>query len=99
LLEAEVAPNRVAAFEKQYLEETGVRPAVGEYYQKQPNKWGAECRVYLDAPQPTIDALEAAVHEVENHSVAYRADYPYRINTHDLFLELVRAGFRLGVSP
>jgi hypothetical protein len=96
LLEAEVAPAMQAQFESNYAAITGTSPAGHQHYQSQPNKWGLECRVYFNAPPSVVADLHAAGYHVEDRDGGYHGDYAYRINSVDLFWELVRRGYRLG---
>ena len=84
-----VIPKTVGSFKGHTL-------AINEYFQIQPNKWGAECRIYFDATPQQCDALEKAGFHVEARTTGYRSDYAFRINSHQLFWELVNNGYVLG---
>ena len=98
-LEAEVSPTRTAAFESRYLTATGVVVTAGmtSDYQVQPNKWGAECRIYFNSATVAAYAATHGIH-VEGPR-PYKNDYQYRINNQELWWDLVeRYGFQLGVN-
>jgi len=63
-LEAEVSNARTAAFENRYLAATGanVTPGNPSKYQLQPNKWGAECRIYFNSPSVAAIAISLGMH-------------------------------------
>lgn len=99
LLEAEVSNSRTAAFESRYLAVTGVAVTPGNpaQYQLQPNKWGAECRIYFDSAAVAAQATALGMH-VEGPR-PYNNNYAYRINSQELWWDLVDTyGFRLGVN-
>jgi hypothetical protein len=99
LLEAEVSTSRTAAFEQHYRSATGVDVTPGNppEYQLQPNKWGAECRIYFNS-QVVFDQATALGMHVEGPR-PYNNQYSYRINSQELWWELVEQyGFRLGVN-
>ena len=99
LLEAEVSPSRTAAFESRYLGATGVAvtPSNPMEYQLQPNKWGAECRIYFNSATVAAQATGMGMH-VEGPR-PYNNNYTYRINSQELWWELVETyGFELGVN-
>ena len=99
LLEAEVAPAVHTQFQNQYTAATGqlVVPGNPEYYQDQPNKWGAELRVYFNGAT-IAESLQADDIHVEHRPTGYRSgEYEYRFNDNDLWWELVeKHGLRLG---
>lgn len=101
LLEAEVAPKGQSTFEKRYRKATGVAvtPGSPKHYQKQPNKWGAELRVYFSDPGMAV-SLAAHGIRVEYPRKGYMAGkYRYRFNDNKLWWKLVEVhGLRLGVS-
>ena len=101
LLEAEVAPGAQSKFEKRYHKATGVAvtPGSSQHYQDQPNKWGAELRVYFDDPGMAV-SLEAHGAHVEYPRKGYMAGkYRYRFNDNNLWWKLVEVyGLRLGVN-
>jgi len=97
-LEAEVHPNCQQEFSKRYLAATRSFICTGapEAYLDQPNKWGAELRIYFNAEPDIVKRLEQRGYKVERTS-AYRGTYAYRINNNNLWWELVEnGGFRLG---
>ncbi len=99
LLEAEVSNSRTAAFESRYLTATGVGVSPGhpQEYQLQPNKWGAECRVYFNSAAVAALATSLGMH-VEGPR-PYNNQFMYRINSAELWWELVETyGFRLGLN-
>ncbi len=99
LLEAEVSDSRTAAFESRYLAATGVAVTPGHpaEYQLQPNKWGAECRIYFNSAAVAAQATAMGMH-VEGPR-PYHNDYTYRINNSELWWDLVETyGFLLGVN-
>lgn len=101
LLEAEVAPKAQAAFEKRYQAATkhSVSPGSPAHYQNQPNKWGAELRVYFNDPGMAV-SLEASGVHVEHPRSGYQSGkYRYRVNDNKLWWKLVEDyGLRLGPS-
>ena len=99
LLEAEVATSKTGVFEDRYLQATGVavKPGTPQEYQLQPNKWGAECRIYFNSASVAAHLTSLGMH-VEGPR-PYNDHYTYRVNSHDLWWELVENyGFRLGVN-
>jgi hypothetical protein len=101
LLEAEVAPNGKARFEKRYLTATGiaVSPGSPEHFQCQGNKWGAELRAYFnDHAMATV--LKASGVHVEGPRRGYKSgEYRYRFNNNKLWWSLVEGqGLRLGLN-
>lgn len=101
MLEAEVAPNGQTRFEKRYKAATRrtVLPGKPQHYQSQPNKWGAELRVYFN-DQNLADMLEAKGVRVEGPRKGYKAgEYRYRVNDNKLWWNLVeKQGKRLGLN-
>ncbi len=101
LLEAEVAPGSQAKFERRYTAATkrAVSPGNPVHYQSQPNKWGAELRVYFNDPGMAV-SLEALGVHVEHPRRGYNAgQYRYRANDNKLWWKLVENyGLRLGLS-
>lgn len=101
LLEAEVARKAQARFEKRYRAATGlpVSPGRPRHYQDQPNKWGAELRVYFNDPGMAV-SLEALGVHVEYPRRGYMAGkYRYRFNDNVLWWKLVEGqGLRLGAN-
>ena len=99
LLEAEVAPRGQASFRKRYKAATGlsVTPGRPKHYQNQPNKWGAELRVYFN-DHGTAATLAASGFHVEYPRRGYMAGkYRYRVNDKGLWWALVEDdGLRLG---
>lgn len=101
LLEAEVSPRGQARFQKRYKAATKhtVLPGKPQHYQSQPNKWGAELRVYFNDPGMAV-SLAAVGKHVEHPRKGYMAgQYLYRVNDSKLWWELVEVhGLRLGPS-
>ena len=95
LLEVELPKARKQDFSDQYFSETGARPS-GQHYQTQEGKWGIECRIYFDAPDSLVKKIEKAGYHVEHRKSGYGSDRPYRVNSSDLFWDLIGQGFRLG---
>lgn len=99
LLEAEVAPSGTSKFQDRYREATGmsITPGNPPEYQRQVNKWGAECRVYFNSDSAATAARSGGYHVETDRP--YRAEYRYRINDVDLWWKLVEDfEFRLGVN-
>lgn len=97
LLEAEVAPTSENEFVVRYMQIAGVSPKASPHYQRQDNKWGIECRIYFDGPDWVVESLNKLGHHVEDRAGGgYRADYAYRINSQQLFWQLIEHGYRLG---
>ncbi|HEX8524643.1 MAG TPA: hypothetical protein VF669_20470 [Tepidisphaeraceae bacterium] len=101
LLQAEVASGGQTKFESRYRKATGVvvTPGSPQHYQDQPNKWGAELRVYFNDPAMAV-SLEALNIHVEYPRRGYMAGkYRYRFNDNKLWWKLVESyGLRLGVN-
>lgn len=101
LLEAEVAPSGQGRFEKRYQAATGktISPGTTPNYQSQPNKWGAELRIYFNDPGMAVSLAAHGV-KVEYGRAGYLSGkYRYRANSNKLWWELVENhGLRLGVS-
>lgn len=101
LLEAEVPPNAQRKFEKRYQAATAlaVTPGSPQHYQAQPNKWGAELRVYFNDPGMAVSLAAHGVH-VEYPRRGYQAGkYRYRFNDNRLWWTLVEEhGLRLGLN-
>jgi hypothetical protein len=99
LLEAEVSPTSQSRFEKRYHAATGVAvtPGTPAHYQDQPNKWGAELRIYFKSPGMAISLQAHCVH-VEYRRTGYKAgEYCYRANDNKLWWKLVEVyDLRLG---
>ncbi|MCW0435567.1 MULTISPECIES: hypothetical protein [Xanthomonas] len=94
-LEAEVNPSAVDKFEAAYQQITGMIPVVGEGYQHQPNKWGAECRVYFNCDSDLSDEFSVLEIEVEEGARPYKQEWRFRVNNNEFFWALIRAGYRL----
>jgi protein subunit release factor B len=94
-LEVEVHPSKVKDFEEKYLEKTGESASYQEGFQAQSNKWGTECRIYFNAPEETVKKLEEN-YNISKASRGYRDEYDYRINSQELFWNLIEKGYRLG---
>lgn len=101
LLQAEVALKAQSRFEKRYRAATGhpVSPGKPQHYQNQPNKWGAELRVYFNDPGMAASLAAVGVH-VEYPRRGYMAGkYRYRFNDKNLWWKLVEDhGLRLGTN-
>ncbi|HET9741205.1 MAG TPA: hypothetical protein VFQ00_00520 [Terriglobales bacterium] len=101
LLEAEVARRGQTRFETRYKAATGVAVSAGKsrHYQDQPNKWGAELRVYFNDPGMAASLAVLGFH-VEHPRKGYMAGkYDYRVNDAGLWWKLVEdQGFRLGAN-
>lgn len=101
LLEAEVAPKAQAKFEARYKAATkhAVSPGTPKHYQAQPNKWGAELRVYFNDPGMAV-SLAAMGMNVERRQKGYQTGkYHYRVSDNKLWWKLVENhGLRLGSS-
>lgn len=99
LLEAEVPPKLHLVFEGRYLEATGddVSPGRPVHYQNQPNKWGAELRVYFNDSN-LFEMLKSTGVYVEFPRNGYMAgEYKYRFNDNVLWWKFVDFGhLRLG---
>jgi hypothetical protein len=101
LLEAEVAPNSQARFEKRYQAATGttITPGSPQHYQTQNNKWGAELRVYFNdvAMAASLSALGLHVEKARN---GYRSgEYSFRVNDNKFWWKLVEnSGLELGLN-
>ncbi len=99
-LEAEVNPAMQQEFSKRYLAATRDFVCTGDppEYQNQPNKCGAELRIYFNADDATLSRLRSRGHDV-TQTAGYRDAYTYRINSNDLWWDLVENyGYRLGVN-
>ena len=59
------------------------------------DKWGAETRVYFNAADSVVAALRSLGFHVEE-DMPYNPQFQYRINTNEIWWELVKCGFRLG---
>lgn len=99
LLQAEVPSTQQKDFEARYLKATGiaVSPVGQDHYQNQPNKWGAELRVYFNG-RDLADSLEALGVHVEGPRSGYMSSqYSFRFNDNALWWALVEQyGLRLG---
>lgn len=99
LLEAEVSNSRTASFESRYQTAAGVivTPGNPPEYKLQPNKWGAECRIYFNSQTVAAHATSLGMNIEEPHT--YNNQYAYRINSAELWWELVEEyGFQLGAN-
>jgi hypothetical protein len=76
-----------------------VSPGRPRHYQDQPNKWGAELRVYFNDPGMAVSLAAAGVH-IEYPRRGYMAGkYRYRFNDSKVWWALVEVhGLRLGVN-
>ena len=98
-LEAEVPSNTQGAFESRYSSAAGatVSPRNRAQYQDQPNKWGAELRIYFN--DASVAALfQGAGITVENRNSGYKSgEFMFRTNNNDLWWDVVENhGCRLG---
>lgn len=87
LLEAEVPPKGQSRFEKRYKAATqlAVTPGNPKYYQNQPDRWGAELRVYFNDHGMAAALAAMGVH-VEHPLKAYKSGkYRYRFNKNKLW--------------
>ncbi len=99
LLEAEVAPNVQADFQARYCAATGINitPGSPPEFQRQQNKWGAECRIYFNSDDTANQARSQGIHVEVGRP--YHNDYQYRINNVDLWWIIVEDyDFRLGIN-
>ncbi|WP_428938702.1 hypothetical protein [Fontivita pretiosa] len=97
LLEVELAPTSRADFDDRYKAITGENPVTSDYYKVQNNKWGLECRIYFDAPHWVAESLGTLGYTVESRpGGGYRSEYQFRVNSQNLFWQLVQHGYRLG---
>lgn len=99
-LEAEVPPTAQQAFQQRYRAATGlaVTPGSPPQYQSQPNKRGAECRIYFNSHVVATTAAALGFNVKTKHP--YKDEYTYRINSNGLWWELVEDyAFRLGSNP
>jgi len=99
LLEAEVADSALTRFGQRYQTATGIMVSAGnpQELQRQLNKWGAECRIYFNSTTVRDWAQSQGI-TVETGQ-PYRPNYQFRINSNDLWWELVEVyQFRLGVN-
>ena len=98
-LEAEVAPTRQEYFEARYAAKTGqaIAPGTPAQYQNQPNKWGAELRIYFNDPNIAAILTGSGVH-VEHPRRGYKSgEFSYRANDNELWWDLVEShGLFLG---
>jgi hypothetical protein len=101
LLEAEVAESAQRRFERRYDAATGIAVTPGNpvHYQGQPNKWGAELRVYFNDPGMAVSLTAKGLH-VEFRRAGYMSgEYSYRVNDNTFWWKLVEGqGLRLGVN-
>jgi hypothetical protein len=101
LLEAEVTAGQQKKFQKRYEAATGitVTPGNPQHYQNQPDKWGAELRVYFNDPCLSTILQALGIH-VEYPRKGYKAGkYKFRFNDNKLWWKLVEDyGMRLGVN-
>lgn len=96
VLEVEVNPNAVCEFESWYQAETGLKPKLGVGYQRQPNKWGLEVRVYFNTEVDMSNEFASIGVHVEQGKRPYRKRWVYRLNNRTFFEKLIAAGYRLG---
>ena len=97
LLEVEVAPSSEEEFTSRYAQLAGSNPVDSPFYQSQDNKWGIECRAYFNAQDWVIASLRTLGHHIEIRTGdGYRPEYSFRINSQELFWQLVEHGYRLG---
>jgi len=97
-LEVEVPPQRADKFESAYLNIAGEPAVLGTGYQHQPNKWGAEYRIYFNQESDMFDDFANLGIDVEQGARPYRETRKYRVNNEAFFWALVKAGYRLGAN-
>lgn len=100
LLQAEVPSTQQKDFEARYLKATGitVSPVASDHYQDQPNKWGAELRVYFNGSD-VADSLKALGVHIEGPRSGYMSNqYSFRFNDNALWWALVEQ-HGLGLGP
>lgn len=95
-LEAEVHPKGVDQFDTDYHQIAGEMPVIGQGYQRQPNKWGTECRIYFNCDSDLNDEFSVLGIDVEQGARPYKQEWRYRVNNNEFFWALIRAGFKLG---
>ena len=95
-LEVEVNPDKAKEFEDQYHKYTGSYPSLGNGYQNQPNKWGAEYRIYFNADPNIIGCFESHGISVEQGKRPYKRNLSLRVNDQNFFWRLINEGYRLG---
>ena len=95
-LEAEVHPNGIRQFEADYFQITREMPVIGHGYQRQPNKWGTECRIYFNCNGDLNDEFTMLGIDVEEGSRPYKQEWRFRVNNNEFFWALVRAGYKIG---
>ncbi|MBC2769496.1 hypothetical protein [Pusillimonas minor] len=96
LLEVEVNPEQADKFEGDYFNATNIRPVAGPHYQQQPNKWGAEYRIYFNCDIDLTDEFENLKIHVEKAERLYREEWECRVNNKEFFWALIDVGYRLG---
>ena len=97
-LEAEVHKHKQSEFSQRYLTATGefVCPGDPLQYQDQPNKWGAELRIYFNMDEDDLSSLRSK-YSVEEKRGYLSNRFQYRINDNNLWWQLVEDyGYRLG---
>jgi hypothetical protein len=100
-LEAEVAGTQLAAFQRKYQSVTGKNPPVSTksgLLDIGTGKWGAELRVYFNAPAGILAGLRRLGFHVEQGTRWYNGKYRCRINNNSLWWDLIADGFRLGTN-
>lgn len=95
-LEAEVHPNGFDQFDFDYHQITGEMPVIGQGYQRQPNKWGTECRIYFNCKSDLNDEFSVLGIDVEQGARPYKQEWRFRVNNNEFFWALIRAGYKLG---
>jgi hypothetical protein len=97
LLEVEVSSSALPDFVAKYMKITGSDPRTSDYCQRQENKWGLEARLYFDGDDTLLHNIGVYGYHIEERSSGYRSnDFPYRVNSQELFWAAVRHGYRLG---
>ncbi len=94
-LEVEVKPECRDEFNKKYIALTGEDPSTSPYVQNQTDKWGLECRIYFNGDTKCIAALNKLEYHVETDRKQYRDEFSNRVNSQDLFWELINSGYKL----
>lgn len=93
-LECEAKAGKLGGFCKDYTTKTGIAPDMSAVHTIE-DKWGVELRVYFDGSD-AADRLGSEGHRVENRETGFGSERQYRVNSKDLFWEMVDSGYRLG---
>ena len=95
LIECEVTSDKAMRLINKY-EKTSGRQVDSRFIKIQNNKWGAEYRMYFDASKSVVDGFRNLGYHIEERVSGYGSDRAYRINSEELFWELIKRGYRLG---